>query len=139
MIGIIRHSKSEFGEIRHEFGCETATMSSSTGAKLSFSLKAKPKAANVAPPPKTTPAAFGALEDDVQESVPLAMNSKKPVAQHTTTSRALKKKMEEEKMVDQTVFEYDEVWDRMKDAEKKAKAAKEANKETGVRTLLLAV
>lgn len=35
--------------------------------------------------------------------------------------------MEAEKRVDETVFEYDEVWDRMQEAKQKQQAAKEVD------------
>ena len=38
-----------------------------------------------------------------------------------------KKKLEEEKKVDSTVFEYDEVWDKMQEAKLRQKEAKEAD------------
>jgi hypothetical protein len=38
--------------------------------------------------------------------------------------------MEEEKKVDQTVYQYDEVWDRLQDAKAKAKEAKEVESKT---------
>ena len=39
----------------------------------------------------------------------------------------MKKKLEEEKKVDSTVFEYDEVWDKMQEAKQRQKEAKEAD------------
>ena len=44
-------------------------------------------------------------------------------AAQTKISKAQKKKMEKEISVDSTVYEYDEVWDRMQEA----KASKQAN------------
>ncbi|EKM82654.1 hypothetical protein AGABI1DRAFT_68466 [Agaricus bisporus var. burnettii JB137-S8] len=100
--------------------------------KLSFSL-AKPKAP--APPPTVTrPSAFGdGDDDDVTDSpsTPPSSNSKTSVnkvvlAQNVQASKAMKKRIEAEKQVDETVYEYDEVWDKMQEAKLKAKMAKES-------------
>lgn len=100
--------------------------------KLSFSL-AKPKAP--APPPTVTrPSAFGDGDDDDVTGSPSTLpssNSKTSVnkivlAQNVQASKAMKKRIEAEKQVDETVYEYDEVWDKMQEAKLKAKMAKES-------------
>lgn len=53
-------------------------------------------------------------------------------------SRKAQRKMEAEMKVDQTVFQYDEVWDGMKMAEAKSKAVKEDNPENRQVSLILA-
>ena len=104
--------------------------------KLSFSLnKPKPSAAAPAPSLKR-PAAFGSAEDD--EPIDAAPTSsadsrshdgvaanKKLLAQNVGASKTLKKRMEAEMRVDATVFEYDEVWDRMQEVKQRQKEAKE--------------
>ncbi|TDL24784.1 hypothetical protein BD410DRAFT_785494 [Rickenella mellea] len=45
-------------------------------------------------------------------------------AEEAKMSKALRKRIEEEKRVDQTVFEYDEVWDKMQEAKLRQKEAK---------------
>ncbi|OSC99066.1 hypothetical protein PYCCODRAFT_1373829 [Trametes coccinea BRFM310] len=42
-------------------------------------------------------------------------------------SKAMKKKLEAEQKVDSTVFQYDEIWDKMQEAKQKQKEAKEAD------------
>lgn len=100
--------------------------------KLSFSL-AKPKAP--APPPTVSrPSAFGDGDDDDATGSPSTLpssNSKTSVnkivlAQNVQASKAMKKRIEAEKQVDETVYEYDEVWDKMQEAKLKAKMAKES-------------
>ncbi|KAJ3919118.1 coiled-coil domain-containing protein 55-domain containing protein [Lentinula edodes] len=103
-------------------------------SKLSFSLN-KPKTAT----PAVTatfkqPAAFSAFDDDEPvDAAPTASSSregvsanKKLLAQNALTSKKLKKQMEEEKKVDSTVYEYDEVWDKMQMAKLQQKEVKEA-------------
>ncbi|KAJ6547601.1 coiled-coil domain-containing protein 55-domain containing protein [Mycena capillaripes] len=102
--------------------------------KLSFSL-AKPKPAPAAPPPSLKrPAAFALGDDDEPiDAAPTASSSidkstaanKKLLAQNVQSSRAMQKRMEAEKKVDQTVYEYDEVWDKMQESKQRQKEAKE--------------
>lgn len=103
--------------------------------KVSFSLnKAKP-----APVAATSalkgPTAFSSLEDDdTIDAAPTASSSSKTT--HGTNkalaaqaaeriTKAQKRRIEAEKQVDATVYEYDEVWDRMQDAKTRQKAMKE--------------
>ncbi|KAI0748213.1 coiled-coil domain-containing protein 55-domain containing protein [Daedaleopsis nitida] len=103
--------------------------------KVSFSLKGKAtKPVGDAPTLKRT-AAFAALDDDEPlDAAPTATGDKGKVAankqfiaQSVEMSKAAKKKLEEEKRVDSTVFEYDEVWEKMQEAKLKQKEAKEAD------------
>ena len=104
---------------------------SALSMKLSFSL-AKPKQTESTPSLKR-PAAFASLDDD--EPVDAAATSshnntapnKKLIAQNVLTSRTLKRRLEEEKKVDETVFEYDEVWDKMQAAKQRQKEAKDVD------------
>ncbi|TFK76409.1 hypothetical protein BDN72DRAFT_885164 [Pluteus cervinus] len=99
--------------------------------KLSFSLN-KPKAAASTGSLKR-PAPFGLDgDDDITDAAPTASASdknaasnKKLLAQNVEMSKSMKKKMEAEKRVDETVFEYDEVWDKMQQAKQRQKEAKE--------------
>lgn len=107
--------------------------------KLSFSFgKPKPKTTTVGTAPSLSlskPAAFASVDDDEPVDGPLSASSSARVdvnrrLQSTSTaggslSRTAKKKLQQEVLVDPTVYEYDEVYDRMKEAELKAKAVKE--------------
>jgi Coiled-coil domain-containing protein 55 (DUF2040) len=86
--------------------------------KLSFSMKpAKKEAPKVkAPPPK--PALFSGLEEDDGVDAP------PPLAYKVEASKAMQKRIEKEKAVDSTVYDYDEVWERMQEVKDKQKAAK---------------
>ncbi|KAJ3489088.1 hypothetical protein NLI96_g2391 [Meripilus lineatus] len=105
--------------------------------KVSFSLSnSKSKAAKPvgAAPSLKRPAAFASLGDDepLDAAVTSAVDSnastnKKLVAQGVQMSKAMQKRMEEEKKIDSTVFEYDEVWDKMQEAKQRQKEAKEAD------------
>ncbi|KAJ3564297.1 hypothetical protein NP233_g8391 [Leucocoprinus birnbaumii] len=101
--------------------------------KLSISLN-KPKASAAPAPSLSRPSAFGTGDDDDDTNdTPSTLPSsdgktsvnKVVLAQNMQASKAMKKKMEAEKQVDATVYEYDEVWDKMQEAKHKAKAAKE--------------
>lgn len=113
--------------------------------KVSFSLKGKAAAKPVGEAPSLKrSAAFAGLDDDEPvDAAPTAVGDKGKVAankqfiaQSVEMSKSMKKKLEEEKRVDSTVFEYDEVWDKMQEAKLKQKEAKEADaKERKVSTL----
>ncbi|KAF5365731.1 hypothetical protein D9758_003294 [Tetrapyrgos nigripes] len=97
--------------------------------KLSFSLKAKPAPAQA---PLKQPAAFASLDDEETTDVAPtsstdrdASANKKLLAQNVTISNKMKKRMEAEKTVDESVYEYDEVWDKMQEAKQRQKEAKE--------------
>ncbi|TFY72679.1 hypothetical protein EVG20_g319 [Dentipellis fragilis] len=100
--------------------------------KLSFSLtKDKPKPVGAAPSLKR-PAAFASLDDETTEdaaptssSLPKAATNKQLIAQNVQLSKAAKKRMEAEQKADETVFQYDEVWDNMQHAKLKQKEVKE--------------
>ncbi|KAJ7063325.1 coiled-coil domain-containing protein 55-domain containing protein [Mycena amicta] len=102
--------------------------------KLSFSLAKPQDAAAGSPLPSLKrPAAFAFGDDDPVDAAPTssvsldknAAANKKLLAQNVHTSRTTKKRMEAEKKVDATVYEYDEVWDKMQDAKARQKEAKE--------------
>lgn len=103
--------------------------------KVSFSLaNSKAKAAKPVgdAPSLKRPVTFASLDDEEPvDAAPTASGStkapanKRLVAQNVEMSKAMKKKMEEEKMVDATVFEYDEVWDKMQEAKQRQKEVKE--------------
>lgn len=109
--------------------------------KVSFSLagKAKPTTTGTAPPLKQ-PTAFASLDDEPIDAAPTASTSrnvdanKQLAAQSAGMSKALKKRIEAEMKVDETVYEYDEVWDKMQEAKLKQKEKKEIeSKERKVR------
>ncbi|TFK29966.1 Ccdc55 protein [Coprinopsis marcescibilis] len=86
--------------------------------KLSFSLKAKKDAAK---PPPPRPNLFAAAEEDGEGE-----QSTKPVtrAYAVEASKAMQKRIEQEKSVDPTVYDYDDVWERMQELKQKQKEAK---------------
>lgn len=99
--------------------------------KLSFSLN-KPKPALPAPSLKR-PAVFASGDDDEPiDAAPTSVSAdrdtaanKKLLAQNIESSKRMRKRMEAEKQVDKTVYEYDEVWDRMQEAKQRKKEEKE--------------
>lgn len=115
--------------------------------KLSFALNSSKKAGPSKPAPPSSslrkPTAFAALEDDEPlDAAPTASTShaldvnRRLAAQNVSTStfggslsRTQKQRLEKEKEVDPTVFEYDAVYDQMKEAQVKAKQAKEDDPE----------
>ncbi len=114
-----------------------SSLFSSHVMKVSFSLKGKApaKPAGEAPALKR-PAAFASLDDDEpMDAAPTASGSDKSkvaankqfIAQSVEMSKAAKKRLEQEKRVDSTVFQYDEVWDKMQEAKVKQKEAKEVD------------
>ena len=99
---------------------------------ISFSLKAKAKPADRQTPQKP-PAPLGSFEDEPFDAAPTAtsssradVNKRLSAMNAGLTTKAQKKRMESEKKVDQTVYQYDEVYDRLQEAKEKAKQAKEA-------------
>ena len=101
--------------------------------KLSFSLKAKEKQVGNAPSLKK-PAALSSFDDDepVDAATSLLDNRKaapsntKLVAQNAGSSKAVKKRMKAEILVDETVYDYDGVYDKMQEVKQRQKEAKEA-------------
>ena len=108
--------------------------------KLSFSLKSSKKAGSSVSAPASSlskPLTFGSLEDDEAPDATLSLDLNRQLASRnisTSTfggslSRTQKQKLEKEKQADPTVFEYDEVYDQMKEAQLRAKQAKEDDPE----------
>ncbi|CAG8606565.1 14950_t:CDS:2 [Acaulospora colombiana] len=104
-------------------------MDSAPPAKISFSLKskAKPKPTTSVP---TQASAFGSFDEEVDPPAPApakpGKGGPKPhVATQTILTKAMKKEMEEQQKVDSTVYQYDEVYDRLKEAERLAEVARE--------------
>jgi coiled-coil domain-containing protein 55 len=105
--------------------------------KVSFSLNKnnKPKAQQQQAPALKKPSAFSALEDDIpdsESSIPDSgkLDANKRLASQNVTaemSKAMKKRVAAEMQVDATVYEYDEVWDKMQQAKAKQKEEKEAD------------
>lgn len=99
--------------------------------KVSFSLASKAKPVGTAPPFRQ-PAVFAAADDDEPiDAAPTASSSsyvdanKRLAAQTAAVSKAQRLRMEQEMKVDNTVYEYDEVWDKMQEAKQRQKEAKE--------------
>ncbi|KAF8559608.1 hypothetical protein OG21DRAFT_1430543 [Imleria badia] len=102
--------------------------------KLSFSLSNKSIKPLGAAPPLAKPAAFSSLDDeDTRDVVPIASSSKDAHANNTllagnvASSKAAQKRMEQEMKLDATVYQYDEVWDRMQEVKQRQKEAKEVD------------
>ena len=109
--------------------------------KVSFSLAKKSSTTSTnaraagAAPPLRQPAAFASLDDEPVDAAPTAststrnLNANKALAAQaaglTGMSKALKKKIEKEQNVDSSVYQYDEVWDRMQEAKAREKEKKE--------------
>lgn len=108
---------------------------STMSMKLSFSLansKNKAKPVGTAPPLKR-PAAFASLDDETTEdAAPTASSSsakgstnQRLIAQNVEMSKTARKRMEAEKKVDETVYQYDEVWENIQESRLRQKEAKE--------------
>jgi len=102
--------------------------------KLSFSLSAAKSQAVGAAPSLKRPAAFASLNDeDTIDAAPTSNSdrklgaNKKLIAQNVESSKAARKRMEAEKKVDETVYQYDEQYDLMKESELRKKEAKAAD------------
>jgi coiled-coil domain-containing protein 55 len=102
--------------------------------KVSFSLSNKNTKPLGVAPPLTKPAAFSSLDDEyTRDVVPIASSSKDAVvnktllADNVVSSKAARKRIEQEMKIDATVYEYDEVWDRMQEAKQRQKEVKEAD------------
>lgn len=101
------------------------------GTKVAFSLN-KPKASTGTAPSLKQPAAFASLEDDEPiDAAPTASSSKATSANKTLAaqaapkmSKAQQRRAKEAKQVDETVYEYDEVWDRIQAEKERQKALK---------------
>lgn len=94
--------------------------------KLSFSLN-KPIQPSA---PIKRPSAFSLADDGDTEGSGLLGKSQgktEPLAYNAHSSQVMRKRMEGEKRVDETVFEYDEVWDKMQEAKLRQQASKEAD------------
>jgi hypothetical protein len=103
-----------------------------TQMKLSFSLTSKKPVGDA--PSLKRPAAFTLADDenaiDAAAASPAdrtAAPNAKLLAQNVGSSKAMKKRMAAEKKIDETVYEYDEVWEKMQEAKLKQKEAKEAD------------
>lgn len=104
-------------------------MDSTTPAKISFSFKAKVKPSKPAVVPPQ-PSAFASLDEEPDTPAPGTSKPGKAgprslVPVQAKMTKAMKKEMEQQKKVDATVYEYDEVYDSLKAAERQAVAAKE--------------
>ena len=114
------------GREREQVVCQTQPNMDSNPplVKLGFSLKQKSKTNASAPQyPAATP--FLSFDDDEPRTGEPAKPGGRLVATEALMSKSLRKQLEEQKKVDPHAFEYDEVWDRMKDAERQAQLAME--------------
>lgn len=91
--------------------------------KLGFSLKQKPNT-NTTASQRRAASSFLSLDDD--EPAKAGRTAPWPlVATEASMSNSLRKQLEEQKKIDPHAFEYDEVWDQMKEAEHQAQFARE--------------
>jgi coiled-coil domain-containing protein 55 len=105
--------------------------------KLSFSLKAKaaPAPPVGAAPSLRAPAAFGADDDEPAPGIAARADGAASATLRAQASRAQRKRMDAERRVDASVFEYDEVYDAMQAAKNTQAAAKAVDaQERKVRT-----
>lgn len=104
--------------------------------KVSFSLASNKTKATGAAPPLKQPVAFASLDDDPVDAAPTASGSrdtqvnKKLIAQNVGSSRTMKKRIAQEKEVDKTVYQYDEMWDMMQEARQRKKEEKDGEAKT---------
>lgn len=108
--------------------------------KNAFAVPVKPITVNKGKAAAVNPLAsnpFGGDDDDDEtppsKAVPssskvtaIAKRGRPAIKQNASMSRAQRKLQEEALKLDQTVFEYDEVWDGMQNAREKVKEAKES-------------
>lgn len=90
--------------------------------KLSFTLT-KSKPAPVATASTKLPSLFATEEEGNDDTLPPS----KVQLPHVEASKAIRKRIEAEKRVDNTVYQYDEVWDKMQEAKQRQKEAKEVD------------
>lgn len=102
--------------------------------KVSFSLSNKNTKPLGAAPPLAKPAAFSSLDDeDTQDAAPVASSSKDAhvnkslSSRNVASSKAAQRRLEQEMKMDATVYQYDEVWDRMQEVKQRQKEAKEVD------------
>ncbi|TFK98922.1 coiled-coil domain-containing protein 55-domain containing protein [Pterulicium gracile] len=106
--------------------------------KLSFSLSKPSKPSVGTAPPLHKPSAFADDDDVAKDDDALGdfgdakgkkknNNAKLVSSAHAVASKAMRKRMDAEKKVDSTVYEYDEVWEKMQEAKQRAKEAKEVD------------
>jgi len=114
--------------------------------KVSFSLSRKPETPSPfqlkkTPAPAQKPSLFNADDEDGDSLVPdPTTNKKNGIGIQTVsaeTSKAQKKRELAEMAVDSTVYQYDEVWDKLQMAKQKVKEAKVS--ETKERKVCLSV
>ena len=92
--------------------------------KLSISLN-KPKVSQNKQPVPRCSAFSSNAEDDLEQDRGILTNG--PVAHAAETSKVMQKRVNAEKRVDSTVYEYDEAWDKMQEAKQRQQVAKEAD------------
>ncbi|KAH7889664.1 coiled-coil domain-containing protein 55-domain containing protein [Phlebopus sp. FC_14] len=101
--------------------------------KVSFSLNNKNTKPVGAAPPLKKPVAFASLDDEPVDAAPTSSSAKdatankKLLAQNVESSVVTRRRTERELKVDATVYQYDEVWDRMQEVKHKQKEAKEVD------------
>jgi hypothetical protein len=108
---------------------QDANMDSTAPAKISFSFKAKVKPSKQTVIP-SQPSAFASLDEEPDVPAPSMAKPGKSgprslIPTQATMTKAQKKEMEQQKKVDATVYEYDEVYDSLKEAERLAVIARE--------------
>jgi len=92
--------------------------------KLSISFN-KPKTAELANAILQPPSAFDTgVDEEVDNDLPISKNPRPHAVHAQGSSKLMKKRMEAERRLDETVYEYDEVWDKMQEAKQLQQAVK---------------
>jgi len=92
--------------------------------KLSISFN-KPKTSQPVNAVLRPSSAFGtSIDEEVDNDLPTSKNPRPHVVHVQGSSKLMKKRMEAERHIDETVYEYDEVWDKMQEAKQLQQTAK---------------
>jgi hypothetical protein len=92
--------------------------------KLSISFN-KPKTGQpVNAIPRPSSAFDTGVDEEVGNDLPISKNPRPHAVHAQGSSKLMKKRMEAERRLDETVYEYDEVWDKMQEAKQLQQTAK---------------
>lgn len=64
------------------------------------------------------------VDEEVDNDLPISENPRPHAVHAQGSSKLMKKRMEAERRLDETVYEYDEVWDKMQEAKQLQQTAK---------------
>jgi len=92
--------------------------------KLSISFN-KPKTGQLVNAILQPSSAFDTgVDEEVDNDLPISENPRPPAVHVQGSSKLMKRRMEAERRLDETVYEYDEVWDKMQEAKQLQQTAK---------------